>query len=71
MQERERSTVPAGLTLQDAVRLLDAPHYDTPDPIETAHVPLAWLVLGVPVTLLAGAAYVIWEATKALSLPQP
>ena len=69
--EQERSTVPAELSLPDAISLLDAPSYDTPDSIETAHTPLAWLVVVVPIMLVVGAVYVIWQATKMLSLPLP
>lgn len=63
--EPQRSMIPAeGLTLSDAIRLLDAPHREEPRLAEMACPRFAFgLVWLVPVLLVVATAIALWKAT--------
>jgi hypothetical protein len=72
--ERVRSTIPEGLTIEDALSLLDAPHTNTPEPFDAAHSSFAHgLFLLLPISLIVGGAgYAMWSVVKAIpQLPLP
>ena len=66
--EGERSTIPEGLTIEDAISLLEAPHTDTPEPFDASHSSSAQgLFLLLPMTLIVGGGgYALWSVLKAL-----